>query len=190
MGVVEIHTWNARAEAPYEHDRVVLDLDPGPKVPWPRVVAAAHAIRAALDTRGLRSWVKTTGGKGLHVVAPLEPTDWKVCLAFAREVAAALIQEQPSLYTDAIAKAGREAKILIDVLRNNRTNTSVAAFSLRARPNAPVSTPVDWDDLTPKLSPEAFTIATVPGMLERDPWKDYGRAKQRLPTARRRGRKA
>jgi bifunctional non-homologous end joining protein LigD len=183
MGVVEIHTWNARAAAPYLHDRIVVDLDPGGEVPWPRVVAGAHEARAAFEARWLRAWVKTTGGKGLHVVAPVEPAPWDACLAFARELAAALTARDP-VYTTAIPKAGREAKILVDVLRNNRTNTSVAAFSLRARRGATVSMPVTWDDLTATLDPAAFTLKAVAERTERtvdDPWASYWTAKQRLP---------
>jgi bifunctional non-homologous end joining protein LigD len=184
MGVVEIHTWNGRARTPYEHDRVVFDLDPGPDVSWARVVAGAHALRAVLKGQGLRAWVKTTGGKGLHVVAPVEPTTWEACLAFARAMAAEIIAGDPRAYTTAIPKPGREKKILIDILRNNRTNTSVAAFSLRARPKAPVSMPLSWDELTPKVTPEAFTMSTVVDVGGDDPWKDYWRTKQRLPGRR------
>jgi bifunctional non-homologous end joining protein LigD len=182
MGVVEIHTWNGRASTPYQHDRIVFDLDPGPQVKWSQVVSSAHGLKDALKGSGMRSWVKTTGGKGLHVVVPIEPTSWEACLAFAREVAADLIMSDPKLYTVAIPKTGREGKILIDVLRNNRTNTAVAAFSVRARTNAPVSMPIAWDDLTPKLNPAAFTISTVSDrLIGIDPWKNYSNARQRIP---------
>ncbi|HVX93776.1 MAG TPA: DNA ligase D [Polyangia bacterium] len=181
MGVVEIHTWNGHAGAPYEHDRVVFDLDPGPGVAWPRVVAAAHALRELLETRRLRAWVKTTGGKGLHVVVPIAPTSWHACLAFARGVAEAMVRTQPRTYTVALPKAGRADKILVDVLRNGRANTAVAAFSARARAGATVSMPIAWDDLAPSLDPVAFTIASVPGGRRADPWREYWRARQRLP---------
>jgi len=133
MSVVEIHTWNGRAEEPYLHDRVVFDLDPGPKVSWPQVISVARAFRSTLAQLGLESWVKTTGGKGLHIVVPVEQTPAADCLAFARAIAAILIERHPVLLTTAVPKQGREAKILVDTLRNNRTNTSVAAYSLRAR---------------------------------------------------------
>ena len=183
MGIVEIHTWNALAEAPYEHDRVVVDLDPGPAVPWTDVVDAARLVRRTLADVGLKSWLKTTGGKGLHVVAPIEPTPVDACMSFAREVAAALVSHDPSRFTTANPKAGRERRILVDVLRNNRTNTSVAAYSLRARPGAPVSVPIAWDDLGADLQPAAFTMATVPVRAARgpDPWSKYWTARQRLP---------
>ena len=184
MGIVEIHTWNARAGAPYRHDRVVIDLDPGPAVAWADVVEAAQLVRRTLADVGLRSWVKTTGGKGLHVVAPVEPTDVDACLAFARGVAAALVDHAPSRFTTANPKAGRERLILIDTLRNNRTNTSVDAYSLRARRGAPVSLPIRWEDLTPRLNPQAFTAEQVSAQIERrsDPWGDYQSVRQRLPT--------
>jgi len=183
MDVVEVHTWNARAEAPYLHDRVVIDLDPGPAVAWPSVVEAAQLVRDVLKDVKLRSWVKTTGGKGLHVVVPIQPTQIDACLAFARTVAAALVQHDPGRYTTTWAKRGREGLILIDALRNNRTNTAVAAFSLRARLGAPVSFPVAWSELTPRMDPAAFHIGNVAALLRgrRDPWRDAWAAKQSLP---------
>jgi bifunctional non-homologous end joining protein LigD len=185
MGVVELHTWNARAESPYDHDRVVVDLDPGPEVPWKQVVAAAKLVRTALNDLGLASWVKTTGGKGLHVVVPIEITPVDVCLSFARQLADALVGAAPSAFTTATAKAGRERQILIDIMRNNRTNTSVAAYSLRARRGAPVSVPIAWEQLTARFDPGAFTLATVGGQARRarDPWSDYWTTRQRLPAA-------
>jgi bifunctional non-homologous end joining protein LigD len=185
MGVVEIHTWNARAETPYQHDRVVIDFDPGPAVPWQDVIDAATLVRTTLADLGLRSWVKTTGGKGLHVVVPIEPTPVDACLSFSRELAAALVAEAPSTFTTTTAKAGRERQILIDVMRNNRTNTSVAAYSLRARKGAPVSIPIDWDDLTVRLDPARFTLDKVSRQARRarDPWSGYWTLRQRLPTA-------
>jgi len=187
MDVVEIHTWNSRAEHVEKPDRIVLDLDPGPEVSWRQVVDAARLVRGALRALGLQSWVKTTGGRGLHVVAPLLPErDWSECLAFARDVALAVERQHPRLYTTRYAKTGREAKILIDYLRNNRTNTSIAAFSTRARPGAPVSFPLDWEELTPRLDPLRLTVRSVPRRLARqrvDPWAGYFRARQRLRAA-------
>lgn len=183
MGVLEVHTWNSRADQPYAHDRIVVDLDPGPDVPWKEVVAAAKLARQALLHAGLASWVKTTGGKGLHVVAPILPAKVDACLGFAREVAAALVGHDPDRFTTANPKAGRERRILVDVLRNNRTNTSVAAYSLRARPGAPVSWPLDWGELGPRLRPDAFTIDSAPARArrEQDPWRDYWTTRQELP---------
>jgi bifunctional non-homologous end joining protein LigD len=184
MDIVEIHTWNTcknRIEYP---DRVVLDLDPGQEVTWDTMVIAARLLREMLHTLDLDSFLKTTGGKGLHVVVPLEPrADWEACLAFARAIAGALTRHDPALFTTTFGKRGRERQILVDYLRNNRTNTSVAAFSLRAREGAPVSLPISWSELTARLRPSDLTIATVPRRLERqrkDPWADYFRTRQRF----------
>jgi bifunctional non-homologous end joining protein LigD len=183
MGVVEIHTWNGSADGPYAHDRVVLDLDPGVGVAWPAVATAAHALRKICEAHRLRSWVKTTGGRGLHIVIPIEPTDWSRCLSFAKDVATELIAANSKLYTDAMPKAGREKKILIDVFRNNRTNTSVAAYSVRARNGATVSMPIAWEQLTSRLRPSKFNLKTARAHVEdnADPWAEYWKTRQRLP---------
>jgi len=186
MDILEIHTWNTRHRKVEYPDRIILDLDPGPDIAWPTVVAAAKTVRALLRTIDLEGFVKTTGGKGLHIAVPLAPVqDWQACLALSRAVAEALTRRDPALFTTAFAKRGRERQILIDYMRNNRTNTSVAAFSTRARDGAPVSVPVAWTELTPRLDPAAFTVETVPGRLKRlrkDPWADYFRLRQRIPS--------
>ena len=121
MGIVEIHTWSSTMGDLEHPDRVVWDLDPGPEVTWAQTIASARLLRGVLDTLGLRSWVKTTGGRGLHVVVPVVPRlDWAACLAFARDVAEALVRADPRRHTIAFSKAGRERQILIDYLRNNR----------------------------------------------------------------------
>lgn len=184
MGVLEIHTWNSVFEDVDRPNRVVFDLDPGDKVEWPAVVRAARMVRDALAAVKLESWVKTTGGRGLHVVVPLLPhADWSQCLEFSRALSERFEQAQPELYTTAFAKAGRERKILIDYLRNNRTNTSIAAYSTRARQGAPVSVPITWDELRVSLNPQSFTVLTVPKRLAKlkvDPWTGYGKARQKL----------
>jgi bifunctional non-homologous end joining protein LigD len=158
MDVLELHTWNAKADDVEHPDRIVLDLDPGPDVRWTQVVEAARLVRAVLHAVGLASFVKTTGGRGLHVVVPLVPERrWDECLAFARTLAGVLVRQHPRRYTTAYAKAGRERQILLDYLRNNRTNTSVAAFSTRARPQAPVSMPLAWDELGGRVRSDTFT---------------------------------
>jgi bifunctional non-homologous end joining protein LigD len=185
MGVVEVHTWNSEAERPSDHDRVVFDLDPGPAITWPEVVDAAKRVRAALAELGLGSWVRTTGGKGLHVVAPLQPlATVDACLKLAASIAIGLCAEHPTAYTLATPRAGRENKILIDIGRNARANTAVAAYSLRARAGAPVSTPLAWDELTTRLAPARFNIETVRARLRRvgDVWAGYWEKRQRLPT--------
>jgi bifunctional non-homologous end joining protein LigD len=154
-------------------------------VPWDKVIDGARLVRRMLRTVDLESFPKTTGGKGLHVVVPLAPrADWRECLEFSRAVAEAIERHDPTLFTTAFAKAGRERKILIDYMRNNRTNTSVAAFSTRARAGAPISMTLKWEEVTPALDPAAWTIATAErrlSSLRRDPWRDYWSCKQRLP---------
>jgi bifunctional non-homologous end joining protein LigD len=184
MDVLEIHTWNSTFDHLEEPDRIVFDFDPGPEVEWPRVVEAARLTRDVLEALGLRSFVKTTGGAGLHVVVPLAPErGWKECLAFSRAVAEKIVATHADRFTTAMAKKGREGKILIDIFRNNRTNTSVAAYSTRARPNASVSVPLDWQELSPRLRSDSFTVANVVrrlGRLRRDPWRDAMRLGQKI----------
>jgi bifunctional non-homologous end joining protein LigD len=185
MGVVEIHTWNSRSTRIERPDRIVIDLDPGAAVEWRAVIAAARLVRDLLGAIGLVGFVKTTGGRGLHVVVPLVPRDdWSACLAFARTFADTLVRHRPGQFTTRFAKAGRQDKILVDYLRNNRTNTSIAAYSTRARPDGPVSMPVTWQDLSPARTPDRFTARSVPGRLTRlqvDPWKAYWTTKQTIP---------
>src|SRR5687767_3330757 len=150
MNVLEIHTWNSTVERLEQPDRIVFDLDPGQDVTWAQVIAAAKDLRKILTTTGLQAWIKTTGGRGVHIVAPIAPTRaWSDCLEFARAVASVMAEQDPLRYTIDFRKAGRERKILIDYLRNNRTNTSICAFSVRAREGAPVSMPIAWADLKP-----------------------------------------
>jgi bifunctional non-homologous end joining protein LigD len=162
----------------------VIDLDPGTEVTWTQVVAAGRTVKKALDALDLDSFPKTTGGRGLHVVVPLVPhADWSACLEFSRALSEAIERMDPDTYTTQFAKAGRERKILIDYLRNNRTNTSIAAYSTRARPHAPVSMPLTWAELRSSLNPASFTMASVPRRLSRqaaDPWKDYWSCRQKL----------
>jgi bifunctional non-homologous end joining protein LigD len=184
MGVVEVHTWNSNASDLERPSRVVFDLDPDPAVSWRRVAEAAREVKEHLASLGFESFVKTTGGKGLHVVVPLVPAaDWGDCFAFTRAVAAELVRSAPDAFTTTMPKARRRGKILIDYLRNNRGNTSVAAYSPRARPNAPVSTPITWAELDDLDDPGAFTLETIPARLRaqrRDPWRGYGEARQRI----------
>ena len=184
MNVLEIHTWNSTVNHLEQPDRIVLDLDPGKRVTWPQVIAAAKDVRKMLASIKLNAWVKTTGGRGLHVVVPLVPdADWSECLEFAHALANVLVEQAPDKYTTDFRKTGRDHKILIDYLRNNRTNTSICAFAVRAREGAPVSLPIDWADLKPSLKPDRFTVPSVHNYLARrrvDPWRDYVRAKQTL----------
>ena len=184
MDILEIHTWNTREDKVELPDRVVIDLDPGTHVSWRAVVDAGRLVRDLLHTLNLESWAKTTGGRGLHVVVPLtRKRPWDECLEFARSLGEALVRHDPKLFTIQFGKRGRERQILIDYLRNNRTNTSIAALSTRARDGAPVSVPIDWDELKASLEPASFTIESVPRRLasqRTDPWAGYFRARQTI----------
>jgi bifunctional non-homologous end joining protein LigD len=185
VGIIEIHTWNSTADDVERPNRMVWDLDPGPEVTWKQTVAAARLLRDVLETLGLASWVKTTGGRGLHVVVPITPSvDWSACLSFSRDVGEVIVRTNPALYTTAFRKQGRERQILIDYLRNNRTNTSICAYSPRARPGAPVSVPLGWKELS--IRPERWTLHTVVRRLARlrvDPWTTYWTTAQRVSRA-------
>ena len=185
MGVLEYHPWGSRVEALERPDTMTFDLDPAPDVPWAEVVRTARELRARLSDLGLSSWVKTTGGKGLHVVVPVLPAaPWDEFKAFSKAVVERMVRDDPSRYTAKLAKASRAGKIFVDYLRNGRGATAVAGFSTRARPGAPVSTPLSWDELSPKLKPESFDARTVPRRLRLlgrgDPWEGYWAAKQSL----------
>jgi bifunctional non-homologous end joining protein LigD len=184
MNVLEIHTWNSTVERLEQPDRIVFDLDPGQDVTWAQVIAAARDLRNMLTAARLKAWVKTTGGRGLHIVVPIVPNRaWSDCLEFARAVASVMAEQDPVSYTIDFRKAGRQRKILIDYLRNNRTNTSICAFSVRAREGAPVSMPIAWADLKPTLKPERFSVKSTPAHLTRrrvDPWAEYWGLKQPL----------
>ena len=188
MGILEIHTWNSTFENVERPNRLVFDLDPGENVKWPQVIQAARSVRSTLAALDLDSFVKTTGGRGLHVVVPLRPhAGWADCLAFSRALSDALARTDPELYTTDFGKAGRTGKILIDYLRNNRTNTSIAAYSTRARQGAPVSVPLSWDELTATLKPASLTVKTLGARLSRlraDPWKAYWSVRQQLTRQR------
>jgi bifunctional non-homologous end joining protein LigD len=183
MDILEIHTWNSDAADVDRPNRIVIDLDPDEGIPFSRVVEGARLAREILASVGLDSFVKTTGGKGLHVVAPLVPrAAWDECFAFSRKVAQAMVRTDPSGFTTQMPKARRKGKILIDYLRNNRTNTSIAAFSTRARAGAPVSVPVRWNELD-DLAPPGFDVHSVRrrlSRLRRDPWKESFDTRQLL----------
>jgi bifunctional non-homologous end joining protein LigD len=183
MNVLEIHTWNSTVDHLEQPDRIVLDLDPGKHVKWPQVIEGAKLMRTMLSAIGLKSWVKTTGGRGLHVVVPIVPDhDWSACLEFARAMALLMAERDPRRYTTDFRKAGRENKVLVDYLRNNRTNTSICAYAVRAREGAPVSMPIAWSELKSTLEPDRFAVTTAARDLarRRDPWRDYWQSKQRL----------
>jgi DNA ligase D len=143
MGVLEVHPWGANVDRPERPDRVIFDLDPGEGLGFGDVVKAAHDLRAVLEKIGLESFAKTTGGKGLHLVAPIERRhEWKAVKAFARALAEKLSADQPNRFLSRISIAERRGRIFVDYLRNDPTSTAIAPYSTRSRAGAPVATPL------------------------------------------------
>lgn len=187
-GVVEIHPWGSAAATLEQPDRLIFDLDPGENVPWAEVVEAAHDMRGRLAALGLQSFAKTSGGKGLHVVVPFQPgPSWDEVKMFTKKLAETLAKERPGQYIATMARQARGARIFIDYLRNTRGATAIAAYSSRASPRAPVSTPVHWDELLPALRSDHFTVENLPyrlSSLKQDPWKGFFKLRQHLPQLR------
>lgn len=186
-GVLEIHPWGSRIDDIERPDRIIFDLDPGDGVSWTAMIEAAREIRERLRAMKLESFVKTSGGKGLHVVLPLKPAlEWPAVKDWTHDFANAMAADSPQHYVATIKKAARTGKILVDYLRNGRGATAVAAFSPRARPGAPVSAPVEWDELD-QIAPAQFSIGNILSRLDhlkRDPWDGFLKIKQTLPQPR------
>jgi bifunctional non-homologous end joining protein LigD len=188
-GVIELHTWGSHATALARPDRLVFDLDPHEGLAFTEVIRAAQEVRARLADLGLDSFVKTTGGKGLHVVAPLLPEqDWEAAKAFSRALAGQMATSAPGRYVVQSSKAQREGRIFIDYLRNTRGATVITPYGARARPQATVATPLAWEELDDHgLRPQQFTVRTVPARLQewpRDPWAAYFTTQQALTADR------
>jgi len=175
--VLEIHPWGVTTDNWEKPDMITMDLDPGEDVAWSAVITAALELKARLEARGLAAFVKTSGGKGLHVVTPLAPkAGWAEVKDFAHSLAESMSADAPEKYLATATKAKRGGHIYIDYLRNGRGNTAVAAYSTRARSGAPVSMPLDWPDLDEVSGPAAFTLANVPHRLQtrpKDPWGNF-----------------
>jgi len=181
-GVVELHPWGARRRALHCPDRLILDFDPGPDVTWKDLVALVRASRELLEEIGLTGFLKTTGGKGLHVVVPIRPTlDWAAARGFTKAIADRLARIAPDrIVTSAASKSARADKIFIDYLRNTQGATAVAPYSLRARENAPVATPIDWEELGTDVRFDHFKLKNVTGRLARmklDPWAEMAKSR-------------
>lgn len=186
LGTLEIHTWGARADRPERPDLAVFDLDPDVGLGWEPVALGAFELRRRLSELGLQSWVKTTGGKGLHVVAPIDRRlGWYDFKEFTRLVVEQMEQAEPARYTTTLAKSARKGKIFLDYLRNGRNATFIAPYSPRARAGAPVAVPITWEELAHGVDAARFTIHSVPrrlANLPRDPWEGIHGTRQAITT--------
>ena len=182
--VLEIHPWGSKIANLELPDLLTIDLDPGDSVPWESVVAAAYEVRERLKALRLESFVKTTGGKGLHVVIPLKPkAGWDNAKLFCQNLAQSMAQDSPNKYVSVMTKSKRTGRIFVDYLRKGRGSTAVAAYSTRARPGAPVSTPLSWDELSTGIRANQFTVENLRQRLDfskRDPWEGFFSTRQRL----------
>jgi bifunctional non-homologous end joining protein LigD len=187
IAALELHVGGARAEKPDQPDQLVFDLDPAPDVRWPRVIASAEEVRAFLQELGLKSFVKTSGGKGLHVVAPIQRRqEWDAVSHFCQLIARAIERAAPERYVSKMSKAARKGKIFVDYLRNQRSATAVAPYSTRARPGAPIATPLTWKELPATTASDQFRLANIAGRLDdlrRDPWQEFGELRQSITAA-------
>jgi bifunctional non-homologous end joining protein LigD len=183
-GALELHPWGSTARKLGHPDRMIFDFDPDEGLGYREVVEAARMVRDLLEGLGLRSFLKTTGGKGLHVVVPIAPTqDWDTIKGFTHAIADSLALMFPERFTSAISKARRKGRIFIDYLRNAEGATAVAAYSIRARANAPVAMPIAWEELAKDVRFDHFNVRTVPARLKRrkhDPWAEFFTVKQRV----------
>ena len=183
FGVLEVHAWNARVPRLEHPDQWVFDLDPGDGVDWRLVAETAFLIKERLGDYGLRSFVKTTGGKGLHIVAPLEPRmGWELGLRFSKAICQEIAAVRPHSLLTKAAKADRHGKIFLDYLRNGRGATAVAPYSPRARPGLPVSIPIPWDDLE-TVRGDSYHVEDADARIARSPWPSFHQLRQfpRMP---------
>ena len=184
FNALEFHPWATHVDDTEHTDYLTFDLDPGPGVTWSRVAAAAQLLRERCAAEGLTSFLRTSGGKGLHVVVPLRPAvAWSTAKEFAHAFALSLAESRPQEFIATPSKQRRQGRIFIDYLRNMRGATSVASYSLRARPGAPVAVPLAWDELSQLRSATAFTLRNLPARLrnqQADPWAGFGSVEQTL----------
>ncbi|ESQ78387.1 DNA ligase D [Asticcacaulis sp. YBE204] len=183
-GVMEIHPWGCMADNPDKPDRMIFDLDPDPEAKWGDVIAGVEEIRSRMKEFKLESFLKTTGGKGLHVVIPIKPQhNWDAIKAFTRAVADSMAHDSPDKFVAQASKAKRKGRIFVDYLRNDHTATAVAPYALRARPGAPVAMPLPWSSLSDKLDPAGYTLENAVAHLrqrKRDPWAEMLTSDQAL----------
>ncbi len=184
MGALEIHVWGSREDKLEQPDMMIFDLDPAPEVEWASTITAARLMRERLSDLGLATFVKTTGGKGLHIVAPLTPrAGWETVKSFSRAVAESIVREAPGEYVSTMSREKRKGKIFVDYLRNVRGATSIAPYSTRSRQGAPISTPVAWDELTVDLKSDTYNFHNIRRRLaglKEDPWAGYFASRQEI----------
>ncbi|KQS72342.1 DNA ligase [Rhizobium sp. Leaf371] len=182
---LEIHPWGATTRAWEKPDMITMDLDPGEDVIWADIIDAALMLKGEIEAKGLSAFVKTSGGKGLHVVVPLKPSaGWAPVKAFTKSLATNAARQDPDRYLAVATKAKRRGRIFIDYLRNGRGATAVAPYSTRARPGAAVSAPLEWSELSDAIGPDYFTVETMPARLaalKTDPWDGFFAAAKVLP---------
>ncbi len=187
--VLEIHPWGSQIADIERPDRLIFDLDPDEGVSWTAVIDAAREVRERLKReRKLESFVKTSGGKGLHVVVPLVPSiDWDAAKSICKGLADAMNADSPTRYVSNMAKRARKDKIFVDYLRNARGATAVAPYSTRAKAGAAVSTPLAWDELSDAIKSDHFRLSNIErriASMRSDPWAEFFGVKQRLGDAR------
>lgn len=184
IGSLELHAWGSREDKLEQPDRLIFDLDPAPEVPWDQVVDSARQVRLFLEDLGLESFLKTTGGKGLHLVVPIARRhDWDEVKSFCKSVAEAIERASPGQYTSNLSKATRTNKIFVDYLRNARGATAVVPYSPRASTNATVSVPITWEELSGNMHSDHFTVRNVLrrlNSLAHDPWSEFSSVRQSL----------
>ena len=184
LGVMEFHVWGSRVDKLDRPDLIVMDVDPAPDVEWSGVVEAALVLRQLLEELGLETWPRSTGGKGLHVVAPLSRrNDWEEVKTFTRRIAELMSAAAPDRFLATASKRARAGRIYVDYLRNAYNQTAVATLSPRAREGAPVALPLAWEDVTGSAEPFRLTVREIPAVLEhlkRDPWRGFLDARQSI----------
>jgi bifunctional non-homologous end joining protein LigD len=183
-GVLEVHARGSALDDRERANRLVFDLDPGPGTGFKDVADAAREVCARLRRMKLKSFVKTTGGKGLHVVVPIRATPWAAAKAFARSIAAGMAKDAPARYTANPIKARRRGRVFIDYLRNTREATAIVPYSTRARAGAPVAVPLSWGELSSLKAANQYTVKNLAQRLSKlagDPWAAMGRSAPALP---------
>jgi bifunctional non-homologous end joining protein LigD len=184
MSAMELHTWNALADTLERPDRFILDLDPDPALPWRSMVEATQMTQAVLDELGLKSFLKTSGGKGIHVVVPLTPkADWEAVKSFSHAIVKHMAKLLPDRFSAVSGPKNRVGRIFVDYLRNGLGATTICAYSVRTREGLPVSVPIFQEELFEIKGANVWNIRNLPerlGKLDADPWADLSKTRQTI----------